>query len=147
MMAHPVEPVIGASHGEHCTCARLDPVTVTVQPVIVDSTCPGQRELPRVGEVAGRVAITWPAAKYGGMPGWGIAVHDADTGEQLVDVVAIRLLAHAVDDTLTVELQRMVDTSDSPIQGSGKPVPDESGDALRTAVLRYVVAEMRVAEA
>lgn len=144
-MVRPVDVAIGTRHGKDCTCVPLDPLTVTVQPVVVDRSCPAQREISRTGEVAGRVAITWPAPTYGALPGWGVSVHDADTGEQLSDVTAIRLLSHAGDDLLTVDLQRLVDENDTPIQ-DGTPVPDETGEALRTIVLHYAVAEMRVAD-
>ena len=143
-MAHAIEAVIGTQHGETCTCRRLDPITVTAQPVIASRGCRGQREIPRADEIAGRVAIVWPAAGNGPLLPFDMAVLDADSGELLTDVLAVRLVVNSRA-AITVDLERAVDADGRPI-GTGETVPDEDGKGVRTAVLRYTVAEMRIAE-
>lgn len=90
--------VIGTEHGPRCTCRRLDPVSVSYTPVIIDRHCPGQDEYPRTDDIAGRITITWPRPHAGlyATPGAplvcsGIRVYDAETGEEFVDGVRLTL--------------------------------------------------------
>jgi hypothetical protein len=121
--------------------------------------------------VHGRVIITWPAPEAPGqrahVVGWGIAVHDADTGEAYVDTLAMSI-GHGTPSSwdtgpVHVTLTRLIAEDGMPI-GLGKRSPTArtpeylehlrtapTGDSFdgqhyRTADFRYLVAEMRVAE-
>lgn len=146
-MARTVEAVIGTKHGETCTCTPLDPVTATVQPVLVNRECPGQREMPRSTILSGAVIITWPRATGCGISAWGATVHDVETGAQWLDVLSMRITVNPRDNILTADIERLIDEDGNPGPARhGRAVPTEDGSGYRTAVFRYVVAEMRIAE-
>lgn len=110
----------------------------------------------------GRVTITWPKPNDVALLARGISVHDADTGEQLLDVTALNL-AHGTPTSwdsgpLHVTLTRLVDAEGQP---SSKLVPTDEywawrstaptgatfdGQEFRTADFTYLVAEMRIAQ-
>lgn len=141
-MTRAVEATIGVKHGETCTCTPLDPISVSVEPVLVNRDCPGQRETPRDEKIDGRIIITWPRSDGPAIPGWAITVADADTGEQWANVLNLRITSDPSEITTAV-VERLVDATGA---ATNTPVRDESGDRIRTAVFRYAVAEMRVAE-
>lgn len=117
---------------------------------------------PLTPETVGRVIITWPApAENGAVFGWGVTIHDADTGEQLTDATSLLTVAHGSpgswnSEPLQVTLTRLVDADGKP---SSKPVPTDEykawkrssslaefmGQPFRVGTFRYLVAEMRVA--
>jgi hypothetical protein len=144
-MAREVQAVVGTRRGPRCVCRPLDPISVSVTPVLVDRDCPGQRELPRTDELAGRVVITWPRTSVAAVAPWGIAIADADSGEPLADVLGLRLGIRVRDQAVTVDLEQLVDADGKPL-GTGRPVHSDDGKRLSTAVFRYLVAEMRVTE-
>jgi len=153
-MAGVLNVSVGVHHGPGCTCKPLDEITrtVTVQPVIVNRGCPGQREIPRTDEITGRVIITWPARKHEHttLPVWGVSIHDADSGEQITTALGLRMVIgtkRGWDGPIEVELEQLTNAGGKPLATGAPIVPDEAGDGYRTAVFRYVVAEMRVAEA
>jgi hypothetical protein len=151
-MAGVLNVAVGVHHGDGCTCKPLDEITrtVTVQPVIVNRECPGQREIPRTDEITGRVIITWPAPAGPVLPAMGVAFHDADTGELVTTVVGMRLLVTAragSGEVVEAHLEQLADDDDRPLPNGAKPVPNDGGDGVRTAVFRYAVAEMRIAGA
>ncbi len=133
----------------------------------------------------GRVVITWPAAAPGPLPldAWGVEIHDADTGEPVLDGFAVELRIALGSENgfdgrqpIEAELIRLVDADGAPIgagpdaaaktaftdayaafreqRGLDRPHPaddfpsdDFEGPRYRTATFRYLVAEMRVAQA
>jgi len=141
-MARQPQAVVDLEHGEQCTCTMLDPIELTAQPVLVNRDCPGQRDVPRKQKIDGRVIITWPSANGPAIHGWGVAVADADTGESWANVLNLRIIAEPRE-IATAIVERMVDQAGAP---TNTPVPGEGGDRFRTALFRYAVAEMRVAE-
>lgn len=145
MVAH-LDLVIGMRHGEACTCAPLDPVTVTAHPVVVSRDCRGQHEVPRSEVLAGSVVITWPRPVAGVLSAWAVTIADVDTATPWFDVINMRINGAPGRDILTADLERLVDENGTPDStGRGKSVPTEDGTGYRTAVFRYAVAEMRVA--
>jgi hypothetical protein len=149
-MAASVELVVGIEHGEGCTCQRLAPFEYTITPVVVDRACPGlKRPTPR-DHVDGRLIITWPAASFGVVNGWGVTLHDADTGEQIVTVTRLAIVLG--DDEgfgggpVEAVLTALTDANGKLLPAGAPVVPDETGEGFRTAVFRYAVSEMRVAE-
>lgn len=144
-MAQPFDLVIGIKHGDTCTCKPLDQVTATAQPVIVNRDCPGQHERPRHDTLYGRITITWPQPTGLATPGFRVSIADADTGEEwTADVLNLRVTVDPRGIT-TATLERLVDADGKPI-GHGKAVPTEDGDSYRSALFRYAVAEMRIAD-
>lgn len=146
-MARTLDAVIAIRHGETCTCTPLDPITTVTEPVLVNPDCPRQREVPRTGELRGRVILTWPAARDGApLPVHEVAIHDYDTGSELRDVLALRLIAGGPHwrGLVTVELAQLVGEDGQPL-GPRPVVSDEDAAGYRTDVFRYAVAEMRVA--
>lgn len=102
----------------------------------------------------GRVIIEWPAPRSGVLAGWGVAIRDAATGEPITTAMSIKIGADA-EHEITAELTQILGTDGQPArQGPPDPVtgrvPDialdigEDGEP-KTAVFRYIVAEMRVA--
>lgn len=145
-MGRSVEVAIGLQHGETCTCKRLDPITVTAQPVIVNRDCPGQHETPHRTRIAGNVTITWPRPSAGAIAAVGSVVADADTGTVWSDVIDVRVDA-GPKGIVTADIERLVDENGAPDPaGRGRAVPTEDGTRWRTAVFRYAVAEMRIAD-
>lgn len=159
---------VGIQHGDDCTCTRLDPINI--QPVIVGDDCPGPRDsaghareqIARVaGQIAGelgievpqpypgRVILTWPPIDRFVAPSWGVAVHDADTGD-LVPTVALDLHLgepELLNGPLTVALKLLVDADGAPLIGDRiTPVWDDGGEGRRvkTGVFTCPVAAMRV---
>lgn len=141
-MARAVEAVVGIKHGKHCTCTALDPIELKVEPVLVSRDCPGQRATTRDDTLDGRVIITWPHPKGLTLDGWSLTVTDADTGEPWPNVLSARVTAEPRG-IVTAVLERLVDETGAP---TNTPVPGEDGERFRTALFRYAVAEMRVAE-
>lgn len=119
-------------------------------------------------EFAGRVTITWPAgAGPRPLPWHGVTFHDADTGEQLIGVVAMRLTNGSVrgwrSGPIGVEITELVDENGERHHGPVlNPVPTPqyleykaqhggvddgfTGARMRTRTATFLVAEMRVAE-
>ena len=112
-----------------------------------------------MADQAGRVSITWPSPSNNAVALCAelVAIHDADTGEQIIDAVGMRL---TIGDEggwrgpVNVELTRIVGTDGAP---SRTPVLTEAylahrangggddfdGPKYRTGVFRYALAEMR----
>lgn len=144
-MAEALDVAIGTKHGPDCACRPLEPLALTIAPVIVNRDCPGQRELARDERIDGRVIITWAPGGFIA-PGFAVTVTDADTGEPwTADVLNLQVRVDPRGRT-TATLERMVDAGGAPI-GRGKLVPTRDGKGYRTALFRYAVAEMRIAEA
>lgn len=119
-------------------------------------------------EFAGRLTITWPAgAGAHPLPWHGVTFHDADTGDELVGVVAMRLTNGSVrgwrGGPIGVEITELVDENGERLLGplcSPVPTPQfleykaqHSGEAdgftgarMRTRTSTFLVAEMRLAE-
>lgn len=124
--------------------------------------------------IDGRVFITWPAAtaRPTALSAWGCAFEDADTGEAIVDAVAMSMQlgsAEGFDSSafIEVELTRLVDADGNTIgngvgsanrlaltpeyeawnklQDATGPLAAFVGQKFRTKAFRYIVAEMRVA--
>ena len=112
----------------------------------------------------GRVTITWPQPNGIALMAWGITAHDADTGEQLLDVTAMNFTHGAPSNwdsgPLYITLTRLVDNDGQPIGDTGSVwhLTDEylawkrgdqaepfAGQQTRTADFRYLIAEMRTA--
>jgi hypothetical protein len=114
--------------------------------------------------------------RSGALPALGISVTDADTGENILDAFALRLSMDLGTDQewtggpITVTLTRIVHPDGTPIGGGpgafttdvltdeyaewqarhmadGDPTALFPGQKFRTGEFRYLVAEMRVAEA
>jgi hypothetical protein len=151
VQAHDV--YIGIQHGEDCTCHKLDPICVT--PVIVHDDCPGSRapQQPRKPvEVAGRIAITWPAPRFKGMalPAWEVQIHDLDTDRPILTATGMRIVIGVESwdsGGIYADLTLLIGDDGEPIPNDGKPAIDEDSERVRTAAFWYVVAEMRTAEA
>lgn len=114
MMACDAPLLVGVEHGSSCTCRRLEPVTVTMKPVIVDRECPAQGELPSRTKVAGAVTVTWPATgtHLDLVDPREISIHDAVTGQELTTVVALRMAcgtSRSWGGEALVELTELVD--------------------------------------
>jgi hypothetical protein len=117
-----------------------------------------------MADCAGRVAITWPPPSDGTLVlgAEPVMIHDDDTGEQIIDAVAMRL---AIGDEsgwhgpVMVELTRIVDADGVPSRtvflteaylahrAAGCEDEDFDGRKYRTGVFQYAVAEMRAASA
>lgn len=146
-MAAALDLVVGMRHGDTCTCTPLDPITMTARPVVVSPDCPGKHDTPRDRKmVAGNVVITWSRPVGDALAGWAAQVTDAETGAEWCDAISMRI---SVDSRnwVTADIERLVDENGAPDEtGRGRAVPTEDGAGYRTAVLRYAVAAMRVAE-
>jgi hypothetical protein len=75
-------------------------------------------------EPLGRVAIIWPAAKTppSALPCWGVRIDDLETGEQILDALALDLRIGSTDagwsdKLIEVVLTRLVDAEGKPIGG------------------------------
>lgn len=89
----------------------------------------------------GSVIITWPETKDGlPLPGYAIRIEDARTGKQLTNVLRCTIDV-VLNDLIVAVLTMLTDADGAP---SEKPVPDGNG-GFRSAVFRWLVAEMRVA--
>jgi hypothetical protein len=148
-MAHTPALVIGTQHGADCTCRRLEPFEVSITPVIVDRHCPAQDEYPRTDDTVGRITITWPRRSFGAISPQKIEMRDADTDAVLTTVTGLRVYAGATDDVVIAELRQFVDQDGQRVEGDPGGIdrcikPD---DGIRSAAFRYVVTEMRIAEA
>jgi hypothetical protein len=102
-----------------------------------------------MSDYAGRITITWPAAGKppSELPAWGVALHDADTGEQLLTVTELTITGSAkAGAVLECEITALVDENGTIIPGgtdAGNRAYDRETDTFRTGVFRYIVAEMR----
>jgi hypothetical protein len=147
-MAAPVQMVVGTEHGRDCTCTRLDAVEFSLTPVVVDPRCPGLYQTEKPKELAGRVAITWPAAQGPAISARGVTLTDADTGKPIVSATKLALILGTetgFDGIVEAEITALVD-EDGNITNDANRAYDRQADRLRTCVFRYAVAEMRVAE-
>lgn len=98
----------------------------------------------------GRVIITWPVPSGMVVPGWGLTVQDADTGEQLLDVTALAI-AHGAPEAwdsgpLCVTLTRFVNERGEP-SGALSPNPRRNPIVLPTDAYREHVSKERAAKA
>lgn len=114
----------------------------------------------------GAVILTWPKPVGRTVPGWGLTVQDADTGEQIRDATAMTI-AHGDADNwdsgpVGIRLIRLVDEHGQPIgNGPGKVVPTDEyeawlgtaadgdhfeGQRYRTRAFHYLIAEVRVGD-
>lgn len=151
-MAAAPDLVVGMHHGDTCTCAPLDPITMTAHPVVVSPDCPAQTEMPRSrDEITGSVVITWPRSNNLRLNARDVEFQDFDTGETMTTVLGMRLhiggrrgWAHL--GAVEVDLLQLADADGNPLGTYAAPVPTEDNSAFRTATFRYVVAEMRVAQ-
>jgi hypothetical protein len=150
-MVRTVDVNIGTWHGEHCTCHPLEPVTV--RPVIVNDDCPGATAQPRRKpvEIAGRIAITWPAPQHEHAPlgAWAVQLHDLDNDQPVLTATGLRIVIGGEGwhtGGIYADVTRLVGEDGKPLPNNGRPVLDESGGDAKTGVFRYAVAEMRVAE-
>lgn len=92
------------------------------------------------------VIITWPAHLPGGyiLPGWGVSITDALTGDPVTTVTSMDVVIHAEPDRIiTADLVMFADED-------GDPVPDgkphlRDGEII-TGTFRAVVARMREQE-
>lgn len=150
-MAGALAVTVGTRHGEHCTCKHLGEITATAETVIVNRDCPAQGELPRDEEPIGRVTLTWPARTNNApLAVWGVRIDDADSGAMLTNVIGLRMMlgtGRGWDGAITVDLEQFTDTGGKPLPAGERPVPDEDGKSVRSAVFRYAVAEMKITEA
>ena len=91
------------------------------------------------GEPLGRIAITWPAAHNppSVLGVWGITIEDLDSGEQLLDVVGLRLELGApegwADKVIEATLTRLA-------AADGKPIGAGPGSANRLALTEEYAA-------
>lgn len=150
-MASALTVTVGTRHGEHCTCKHLGEITATAETVIVNRDCPGQRELPHDEEPIGRVTLTWPARTNNApLAVWGVRIDDADSDEQFTNVTGLRMVlgtGHGWDGAITVDLEQLTDADGKPLPTGANVVSGEDGKSVRSGVFRYLVAEMKVAEA
>lgn len=144
MVATP-DLVIGTQHGADCTCRKLDPVEITYTPVIVNRHCPGQDEYPRTDDIAGRITIDWPRKTFGAISPQAVLMRDADTDTVLATVTSLHLYAGATDDSVIAELRQFVDQDGQRVEDTHKFHIEPDG-GIRTAVFRYLVTEMRLAD-
>ncbi len=93
-------------------------------------------------EIAGRVAIEWPAPSACGtpLPVCAVRLHDVDTGRQLMTVTRLAMIvADCVsDEPIMAELTMLCDEQDRPLGPRDRPVFNEDG-TVRTAVFRWAV--------
>lgn len=94
----------------------------------------------------GRVIITWQASRtLDYVPGHGVMVTDADSGEPLVSALDLTItvdLRAAVTATMTM----LTDEDGKPLIGNHvTPLIAEDGESYRTGVFRWLVTEMRTA--
>lgn len=150
-MAYARDVTIGIQHGAGCTCHKLEPVCFT--PVIVHDDCPGsgvpQRPRKPV-ELAGRIAITWPApwSKGVALPAWQVQIWDLDADQPITTANGIRIAIGGEgweSGGIYADLTLMVGVDGEPIPNDGNAAFDEVSKRVRTGVFRYAVAEMRTA--
>lgn len=95
----------------------------------------------------GCVIITWP--KHGGhvaLPGWSVMFTDADSGQPITSVLALKLDA-TPQQVITAEMTMLVDTDGSPLLNSRSAAArTDDGEHLLTGVFHWLVAEMRIAD-
>ena len=97
-------------------------------------------------EFAGSIVITWPQPAPGGsLLGWGITLADAETGEDIQTVTALRVLLHADAQALVwAELDMFAGADGKPAYSHPLHIVD--GEPVR-GTFPFLVTEMRVAEA
>ena len=105
-------------------------------------------QAPEPEDFDGRVIITWPFKREAvdGLRGWGITITDANSGEQINSVVRFALVYAAAEDLIWTEAVALTDADGQLLRDGGQPVAGEDGEA-KTALFRFLVTEMRVAEA
>lgn len=147
-------PAQAADLEEHLLAYGRPPGRVILLPPIAET-------VTRRREAAGRVTITWPAPKPGAAPGalsnWGVKVEDADTGEPILTAFKVSIVLGTdtgyEDALIEADITALID-EDGNLLGNGPrafnhAARDDTADGpgFRTKVFRYLVAEMRVAEA
>ena len=103
------------------------------------------RWLPPYPRVArGSVIIEWPAPRSEGrpMPGWDVAVYDAATGAQMLNVMRAILVSAEPSDLVTADLTMLAGEDGDP---SAEPCLRD-GEVI-TGTFRFLVAGMRVRQA
>ena len=105
-----------------------------------------QRPAPE--DFDGKVIITWPPKREAveGLPGWRITITDAESGEQINSVVRFGLVYADATDLIWTEAVALVDAEGHLLRDGAVPVTGEDG-GVEAAVFRFLVTEMRVAEA
>jgi hypothetical protein len=97
----------------------------------------------KVNVTDGSVVIRWPAPRDGVMSGWQVEVLDAESGEQMLNVVRGRVvLCLDPDNVVRVELEQYTGPGDEPVTS---PLFDDEGEPV-TAMFRYQVARMETSE-
>lgn len=95
-------------------------------------------------EFQGYLTIIWP--KPGpGILGERVTMLDADTGQPITSVVAMKLAA-APGKLATAELLMLVNERGEPLTADEPPLLAEDGEHPRTGVFHWLVAEMRTAD-
>jgi hypothetical protein len=99
------------------------------------------------GDLAGRVIIQWPLPVGGALPGWGLKIWDADTGQQVFSASEITATVNGTADGIVVaDLVLFADPDGNPLYGSQGQTQiflDDDKNVL-TGTFRFQVAEMRV---
>jgi hypothetical protein len=87
------------------------------------------------------VIIEWPAPRGDGgpMPGWDVAIYDAATGAQMLNVMRAVLVSAEPSDVVTADLTMLADRDGNP-----SAEPRLRYGKVITGVFRHYVAEMRV---
>jgi hypothetical protein len=93
-------------------------------------------------EYAGRVVITWPQTRGGMILGHTVALIDADSGELLVGVQDLTVIAD-LNGPIVAEMTMYTDADGQPLRIGMTLVRD--GDTWRTGRFRWLVAEMHTA--
>ena len=92
------------------------------------------------------VIIEWPKKERGvALPGWGISITDAETGEPVntVNKMAVTLLADA-EDIIRADLTMFADEDGSPVTSASRAYLKDGEVIMRP--FRAIVSEMRVRE-
>jgi hypothetical protein len=101
----------------------------------------------RPSEFAGTCIITWPrpSGTGGVLAGWGVAITDAATGEQIFAVTGITVHLHAdAKGLIWADLEMFADRDGKPLL-SGTPILGPDGGEILTGVFPFLVSGMRVA--
>lgn len=95
-------------------------------------------------EFAGNIIITWPQpSPAGSLHGMGITLTDAETGEDIQTVTALRVVLHAdAQDLVWAELEMFTDADGKPAYSH--PLHTVDGEPVR-GTFPFLVSEMRVA--
>lgn len=89
----------------------------------------------------GSVIIEWPAPRGEGrpMPGWDVAVYDAASGRQMLNVMRATLVSAEPENLVTADLTMLADEDGNPAAE-----PHLRDGHVITGVFRFLIAEMRV---